>query len=218
MSYESIMKIHRIVGLTLCRAGYNDLSPENLAGSTRWWEVYADFDSQVGHTYAAREVDSVAWSPAYRKMDDTGQERKFADLLVVDLHGCSAESLFSWLVQNNIAGLVHPTRSSTLTKPRSRIIFVMDRPVNALTYGLLWSRLAQEVFPTLTNPAHADIEQRYDQPRAARRVVKLLHHDGNLLNVDGSLAEPSLAGEVLGLVCQAFSDESWREGRAPRNR
>jgi len=217
-TYESIAKISRPIRLTHCRAGYNDLCPESDERRAGYGEIYEDFFSQSFHPYPARETNCPAWAAAYRAKDDEGQEREFADLMVLDLHGCSVAEAHRLLVENNLAGLAHPTRSDTLACPRSRIIFLLHRPVNDLTYRLLWRRLAQEVFSSFTNPAHADFRQRYDQPHAIRNRSTLMRHDGNLLNVEGLLAEPTLAGVALGIACQAYVRETWPESMAPRNR
>lgn len=215
---KSKQPIKRLVGLTDCAAGFNDLCPVTVEPRARWWEVYEDFSAQSFRPYPPFSSDCPAWSAAYRAMDDQGQEREFSDLMVLDLHGCSADHALRWMVRNNLAGLVHSTRSSTPANPRSRVILLLHRPVIGRTYRLVWDRLAQEVFASLVNPAHADFRQRYDQPRAVRGQSTLLRHDGNLLNVDGALAEPSLVGDALGLVCQAYAGESWPESMPPRNR
>ena len=215
---KSTQPIKRLVGLTDCPAGFNDLSPVNVEPRARWREVYEDFSAQSFRPYPPVGSDCPAWSPAYRAKDNTGQEREFSDLMVFDLHGRRADDAFSWMVRNNLTGVIHSTRSDSEASPRSRLIFILHRPVNDLTYRQLWSRLAQEVFISLTNPAHADFRQRYDQPRAARNQSTLNSHEGNLLHVEGALAEPTLAGDVLGLVCQAFAGEVWSSKLLPRNR
>ena len=215
---DSISKIIRSIRLTHFRAGHNDLCPESDLRPARWWEIYEDFCSQSFHPYPADGTNCPAWSAAYRAMDDKGEERDFADLMVFDLHGCSADQAHRLLVVSNLAGLAHPTRSDTLACPRSRIIFPLHRPDNDLTYRRLWSRLAQEVFLPFTNPAHADFRQRYDQPHAARCQSTLLRHDGNVLHVEGVLAEPTLTADGLGAACQAYAGDSWPESMTPRNR
>ena len=210
--------ITRMVGLTNCTAGFNDLCPVNVEPRTRWWEVYEDFSAQSFHPYPAVSSDCPAWSAAYRAKDDKGREREFSDLMVIDLHGCSANHAFRWITRNNLEGLAHSTRSDMLDNPRSRVILLLDRPVISRTYRLLWDRLTQEVFPSLANPAHGDFRQRYNQPRAVRNQSTLLRHEGNLLSVDGALAESFLAGDTLGLVCQAHASEGWPGSFPPRNR
>lgn len=217
-TYKSIAKITRSIRLTYCHAGHNDICPVGGSKAMRWWEVYEEFLCQSSYPYPAHGQNCPAWSAAFRAADYEGVERDFADLMVFDLHGQSADQVHRWMVQNNLAGIVHPTRCNTMITPRSRLALVLHRPVNDLTYRLLWSRLAQEVFPSFTNPAHADFRQRYDQPHAVRRKSALLRHDGNLLNVEGVLAEPSLAGDAIGAICQVYASESWPESIAPRNR
>lgn len=217
-TYESIAKISRSIRLTHCRAGYNDLCPQSDERRAGYGEIYEDFFSQSFHSYPARETNCPAWAAAYRAEDDEGQEREFADLMVLDLHGRSVAEAHRLLVEKNLAGLVHPTRSNTIDCPRSRIIFLLNRPVNDANYRRLWSRLAQEVFSHLTNPAHADFRQRYDQPHAIRNQSTLQRHDGNLLNVEGVLAEPTLTEDSLGAICQAYADQNCRELVTLRNR
>ena len=211
-------KVQRSVGMTQHPAGYNELSPVNVTADAYWWERYEDFFAQSFHPFPASGSNCPAWSPAYRTVDNEGQEREFSDLMVFDLHGRSADDGAKWMLRNNLTGVIHPTRSDSEASPRSRLIFLLDRPVNDRTYRQLWSRLAQEVFSSLTNPAHADFRQRYDQPCAVRNQSTLYSHEGNLLNVEGALAEPILAGDVLGLVCQAFAGERWPSSLLPRNR
>ena len=214
----STQPIKRLVGLTDCPAGFNDLSPVNVKPRARWWEVYEDFSAQSFRPYPPVGSDCPAWSAAYRAKDNTGQEREFSDLMVIDLHGCSADLAFSWMLLCNLAGLVHSTRSSTPANHRSRIMLVLDRPVVGRTYRLLWELLTQKGLLALTNPAHADFRQRYDQPHAVRGQSTLLRHDGNLLNVDGVLAEPSHVALNLRSICQDYASESWPESLPPRNR
>ena len=215
---KSTQPIKRLVGLTDCPAGFNDLSPVNVEPRARWREVYEDFSAQSFRPYPPVGSDCPAWSPAYRAKDNTGQEREFSDLMVFDLHGVRADVVMRWIVLNNLAALVHPTRSSAPTNSRCRVIFVLNRPVVSWTYRLLWKLLTQKGFLALTNPAHADFRQRYDQPHAVRGQSPLLRHDGNLLNVDGVLAEPSLDDLALRFVCEAYASESWPESMPPRNR
>jgi hypothetical protein len=214
----STQPIKRLVGLTNCPAGFNDLRPVNVEPRARWWEVYEDFSAQSFRPYPPVGSDCPAWSAAYRAKDNTGQEREFSDLMVIDLHGCSAELAFKWVVMHNLAGLVHPTRSNSPASLRSRIMFVLDRPVVDRTYRLLWEMLTKKGLMRLANPAHADFRQRYDQPHAVRGQSTLLRHDGNLLNVDGVLAEPSLDDLALKFVCEAYASEGWPESMPPRNR
>lgn len=214
----SNFKVKRSVGMTQHPDGYNALSPINVLPDDYWSEHYEDFFAQSFRPFPASGLNCPAWSPAYRTVDNAGQEREFSDLMVFDLHGRSADDGFNWMVRNNLTGVIHSTRSDSEASPRSRLIFILHRPVNDRTYRQLWSRLAQEVFSSLTNPAHADFRQRYDQPRAARNQSTLNSHEGNLLNVEGVLAEPILAGDVLGLVCQAFAGELWSSKLLPRNR
>ena len=211
-------KAQRSVGMTQHPAGFNELTPVNVLAHAYWAEHYEDFFAQSFRPFPASGSNCPAWSPAYRTVDNEGQEREFSDLMVFDLHGRRADDAFSWMVRNNLTGVIHSTRSDSEASPRSRLIFILHRPVNDLTYRQLWSRLAQEVFISLTNPAHADFRQRYDQPRAARNQSTLNSHEGNLLHVEGALAEPTLAGDVLGLVCQAFAGEVWSSKLLPRNR
>lgn len=215
---KSTQPIKRLVGLTDCPAGFNDLSPVNVEPRARWWEVYEDFSAQSLYPYPPVGSDCPAWSAAYRAKDNTGQEREFSDLLVIDINYFNANLAFKWLVSNNLAGLVHPTRSSTPTNSRCRIILVLDRPVVGRTYRLLWEMLTKKGLLMFANPAHADFRQRYDQPHAVRGQSPLLRHDGNLLNVDGVLAEPSLDDLALRFVCEAYASESWPESMPPRNR
>lgn len=219
MSTKKIKQpIMRLVGLTDCAAGFNDLCPLNIEPRARWWEVCEDFSAQSFRPYPAVSSDCPAWSGAYRAKDDKGREREFSDLMAIDLHGCSADHAFRWMTRNNLSGLCHSTRSDTLANPRSRVILLLDRPVVSRTYRLLWDRLTQELFPSLANPAHADFRQRYDQPRAERGQSTLLRHDGNQLSVDGALAEPFLAGNTLGLASQAYASQGWPGSLPPRNR
>lgn len=221
---KSISKIFRSIGLTLYRDGYNDPYTLRSLRLARWWEVYEDFSSQSCHPYPAYGTNCPAWSPIYRARDDEGKERNFADLMVFDLNGCSADQAHRLLVLNNLAGLAHPTRRDTLAWPRSRIIFLLHRPVNGQTYRRLWSLLAQEVLSPFTNPEHADFRQRYDQPHAVRGQSALQRHDGNLLHVEGLLlaegllGKPHLAEDALGRICQAYAYDIWPELMTPRNR
>lgn len=211
------ISVNRLVGLTDCPDGLNDLCPITITPCVNWWQVYEDFYCQSFSPYPAVSYDCPAWSAAYRTKDDQGIEREFSDLMVFDLNGWSVDHALRWLVGNNLAGLIHATRSNTPANPCSRIILVLHRPVNSRTYQLLWNRLAQEVFESLANPAHADFRQRCEQPRAVRNQTTLLHHDGNLLNVESVLAEPCLAGDALSLACQAYANESWPRSMPPRN-
>ena len=217
-THEPISKFDRPVGLSRYPAGYNDLSPVNVLADAGWHEHYESFHSKPSRPYPAAGSICPAWSPAYHEAHGSGRECEVADFVVFDLHGCGAGHGFHWMVRNNLAGFIHPTRSDTLVNARSRMVFLLNRPVNDLTYRQLWRRLAQEVFSPFTNPAHADFRQRYDQPHAVRRQSTLQRHDGNLLHVEGVLAEPTLAGDALGAACQAYAGDSWPESMTPRNR
>lgn len=218
---QAFTSIKRTVGLTNCDDGYNSLRPVNVPAEHYWESVYIDFDSQSFHPYPAPGMAVPAWCPAYRAMDNEGYERDFSDLMVVDLHGCSAGHLEDWLIERRLAGLVHPTRSDSLTSHRSRLILVLDRPVPDATYRRLWNRMAHEVFADLPNAAHADFRQRYDQPHSSQRGSLLRRIDGNPLNVDAALGLPSFAGDALGRASEVDEDDGdagWGISLAPRNR
>ena len=215
---EHFSRFKRPVGLSRYRAGYNDLSRANLLADAGWYEHYESFHFKPLRPDPAAGSSCPAWSPAYHAAHGSGRECEVADFLVLDLHGCGAGHGFQWLVRSNLAGFIHSTRSDTLTTPRSRMVFLLNRPVNDLTYRQLWNRLAQDVFSSLTNPAHADFRQRYDQPHSVRLQSTLLRHEGNLLHVEGVLTEPTLAGDALGAACQAYAGDSRPESMTPRNR
>lgn len=204
---QQLSVINRTVGLTECDDGYNSLAPVTVDATASWWEVYADIEAQSFHLYPPRGENCRAWSPGYRAVDNEGVECDLADLMVFDLHGCSTDHVRSWLIENNLEGAVHPTRSDSMTSPRCRLILLLNRPTVDATYRRLWTRLAHEVFADLPDPAHVDLRQRYDQPYTNRRESLLQRVEGWPLDIDAALALSSFAGNAIGRASVAVYGE-----------
>lgn len=192
---------HRLAALTYCPDGYNDLRPALVEPAASSLDFYADHYAHSHYTPPAVGATWPAWCPGYM---ENNQLR--ADLIVFDLHGCSADHAHRSMIENNLAAFVHPTKSDSLTSPRCRLVILLNRPVNAPTYRLLWARMAREVFDNIPVPAHADCRHRFDYPRTVKGKSMMRHHDGNSLHVDGVLALASLAGPALGLVNDTHAD------------
>lgn len=206
MHTDSDEQNYRSIAYTHCRHGHNDLRPVTQWTGTDGTDYHSNFYCQSNAVPPAIGAIRPAWCTGFIMPNHMGQEVVAADLLVVNLHGCSADHALQWFVQNGLAGFTYPTKSDSLISPRCLLAILLDRTVNEQTYGQLWTRLAHEVFGDIPNPAHASCRQRFDYPRTVNGDQKLRSHNGNPLHVDGALSLPSLAGDALGLIFDTHAD------------
>lgn len=195
----------RLVGYTHCEGGYHDLHPvtRNPADCR---EYYDEFYSQSYHLPPFVGKAWTSWCAGYSTSDKQGRAHVVADLIAFDLPGCDAHSALLWMIDHNLAGFAHCTKSDTLTTPHCRLVMLLHRTVDEETYSQLWTRIVKEVLADVPNPGHANCRQRFDYPRMKAGETAMFHHDGCPVHVDVALSLVKLTPEALSAGNDGYSD------------
>lgn len=169
---------------------------QNLTGSKRAFSNYRTAEVTPGE-FAHHILSGKAWAPCCFK-DAHRRKTQFraSQLLALDLdEGVSFQTALSHDFIRQYAFLVHPSPSSTLEHPKSRVIFLLDEPVTqvsaweALQYGLI--EHFHELHP---DKACKDAARMFYGSDVSGAVI---NEDAHLpLSVAGALTQPEATTEM----------------------
>jgi hypothetical protein len=204
-------QLRRQIGMTYCAAGSNDLQPENVLNDHSYWEILEDFHAGSYQPRPTQAQEWEAWAPAYMPSAISDSVIQ-ADLLVVDLENMRLSEVQKQMRRMDLSSIIYETEYSTPANPSVRLALILDRPVDALTYAVLWCCIALELFDQPPMPEYEDFRMRYKMPRMRGNYWCMRFTDGNPIAVDAVLSLQQINERSVASASKVPVKRLWRHG------